>query len=116
MKKEFETYYECLNVPRTASLRQIRLNWLKHFIAVFHLVSAFIAVCSYIFSSPTDNVMDSSQIPYSSTETYSVYKQDSKGNIKVYVHDLKSGKVLGWYYRDRIKKSHKTNSYRSVML
>lgn len=186
----FETYYECLNVPRTASNEQI-LNAYRQRILETHpdkggnsedfqkvrkayavlsdpekkmaydrsisaysihtqpeqsyqyksynhpkdsygtaedysfqsfkfvvfFVLAFVFVCSKIFDSHSDNEMDASLIPYNSTETYSVYKQDSKGYVIVYVYDLKSGKALGWYYRDRVKKSYKTNTnpYRSVM-
>lgn len=186
----FETYYECLNVPRTASSEQI-LNAYRQrilethpdkggnaedfqkvrkaysvlsdpqmkmaydrsisaysvhtqsaqsyqyksynhpkdsygtaedhtpppFIFFVFLVLFIAVIFSKIFDSPLDNEMDASQIPYNSTETYSVYKQDSKGYVKVYVYDLKSGKVLGWYYRDRVKKSYETNTnpYRSVM-
>ena len=184
----FETYYECLNVPRTASSEQI-LNAYRQrilethpdkggnaedfqkvrkaysvlsdpqmkmaydksisdysihtqsaqtyqyktrnpakepyataedhtsppFIFFVFLVLAIAVVYSKVINSPMDHEMDSSKIPYNSTETYFVYKKDSRGNVKVYVHDLKSGKVLGWYYRDGIKKSYNTNSYRSVM-
>lgn len=106
--------YKTSNPPRD-SYGATEDDSFQSFKFVVFFVLAFVFVCSKLFDSPSDNEMDASQIPYYSTETYSVYKQDSKGNVKVYVHDLKSGKVLGWYYRDRVRKSYKTNPYQSVM-